>query len=368
MKKHETKKAKQTGVSNAHAWIVGSALLVIFIGAFVVPHAAATRFDRSKTDTPLLENLTKHIEEEPKLDTKAYDAKMRYLAHVDEATTTATSTTRALWPVTDAPYPLRGALLPFNRIVAYYGNFYSTKMGILGEYDKNTVLAKLKAEKAAWEAADPKTPVIMGIDYIAVTAQGSPQADGTYRLRMPDEHIERAIAMANEVNGIVILELQIGLSTFEKEIPRLEKYLSLPNVHLAIDPEFSMKGGEPPGDVIGTVNAADINYAATYLQGLVQKNNLPPKILVIHRFTHEMVTGYKDIQPLPEVQMVMVMDGWGFGAKKINTYKQVIYSEPVQFTGFKLFYKNDLKPPSTRLLTPAEILELTPSPSFIQYQ
>jgi hypothetical protein len=81
-----------------------------------------------------------------------------------------------------------------------------------------------------------------------------------------------------------------------------------------------------------------------------------------------MVTGYKNITPLPEVQIVMDMDGWGFGAKKINTYNQVIAPEPVQFTGFKLFYKNDLKPPSTRMLTPAEVLELTPSPSFIQYQ
>ena len=68
------------------------------------------------------------------------------------------------------------------------------------------------------------------------------------------------------------------------------------------------------------------------------------------------------------LQVVMDMDGWGFGAKKINTYDAVIYPEPVQFTGFKLFYKNDLKPPSTRMLTPAEILDLTPQPSFIQYQ
>jgi hypothetical protein len=142
----------------------------------------------------------------------------------------------------------------------------------------------------------------------------------------------------------------------------------MPNVHLAIDPEFSMKTGAKPGTVIGTFSASDVNYAVRYLASLVQKNNLPPKILVIHRFTEGMVTGYKSIEPLPEVQIVMDMDGWGFGAKKINTYKQVIVSEPVQFTGFKLFYKNDLKAPSTRLLTPQEILNLSPRPSFIQYQ
>jgi hypothetical protein len=54
--------------------------------------------------------------------------------------------------------------------------------------------------------------------------------------------------------------------------------------------------------------------------------------------------------------------------KKIGTYKNFIYPEPVQFTGFKLFYKNDLWPPSTTMLTPKELLNLSPKPSYIQYQ
>lgn len=367
---------------------IGAFVLIFLLGAFVLPYAmrtSATLAEVSHEES----FLGKILEPEPpKFDKAAYDEKMLALAHISLASTTRdTSTTTppgmtlirnqdestsvsaagALWPVA-GPYPIPGALLPEKRIVAYYGNFYSTKMGILGEFDEGTVLAKLKSEKAAWEAADPSTPVVMGIDYIAVTAQGTAQADGTYKLRMPGEHIQRAIDMANKVEGIVILEIQVGLSTFEKEIPLLEEYLKLPNVHLAIDPEFSMKSGDVPGDVIGTVSSADINYATKYLADLVKANNLPPKILVIHRFTENMVTGHKNITLRPEVQVVMVMDGWGFGAKKINTYNQVIHPEPVQFTGFKLFYKNDLKPPSTRLLTPAEILTLTPSPSFIQYQ
>jgi hypothetical protein len=40
----------------------------------------------------------------------------------------------------------------------------------------------------------------------------------------------------------------------------------------------------------------------------------------------------------------------------------------VQFTGFKLFYKNDLLPPSTGMFTPAQLLKLTPAPIYIQYQ
>jgi hypothetical protein len=81
-----------------------------------------------------------------------------------------------------------------------------------------------------------------------------------------------------------------------------------------------------------------------------------------------MVTGYDQISPTPEVQIIMVMDGWGSKDLKRGTYSHVIEPEPVQFTGLKIFYKNDLKPPSTGLLTPAEALQLNPKPIFIQYQ
>ncbi len=346
--------------------IVAVAVVAIGAAAFV-PRLAATTYQKGKDIAEAKTLLPLPKPAAPSLDTKAYDAKLYSLAHVSVASSTATSTKR-LWPVKGLPYPLPGALLPANRIVAYYGNFYSKGMGVLGEADASTTLARLMSQIAAWKAADPSTPVIPAIDYIAVTAQGSAQPDGKYRLRMPDSQIDHAIEMANQVHGIVILDIQVGLSTLQAELPQYEKYLSMPNVHLAIDPEFSMKDGVAPGHEIGTMSSADINYAATYLQSLVQKNNLPPKILVVHRFTGPMVTGYKNITPLPEVQIVMDMDGWGFAAKKINTYNTVITAEPVQFTGFKLFYKNDLKPPSTRMLTPTEVLNLTPAPSFIQYQ
>jgi hypothetical protein len=36
-----------------------------------------------------------------------------------------------------------------------------------------------------------------------------------------------------------------------------------------------------PAGSIGTMDAADINYAIDYLAGLVNEYNLPPKVLVI---------------------------------------------------------------------------------------
>jgi hypothetical protein len=325
------------------------------------------RYSRDEVASSTSEAAVKKEEAKPVLDTKAYDAKMLKMANYPATTSTSTLSQR-IWPAKGNPYPKAGAILPFKRIVAYYGNFYSTKMGVLGEYDAPTMLAKLRSEKARWEAADPSTPVVPAIDYIALTAQGSPGKEGYYMLRMPDSQIDHALELASQVNGIVILDVQVGLSNLHRELPMLDKYLAMPNVHLAIDPEFSMKTGAEPGTVIGTFDAADVNYAAQHLADLVQQNDLPPKVLIVHRFTQNMVTNYQNIQPLPEVQIVMDMDGWGSPAKKLNTYQQFIASQPVQFTGFKLFYKNDLKPPSTRLLTPDDLLKLKPQPLFIQYQ
>lgn len=272
-----------------------------------------------------------------------------------------------LWPVKTV-YPNAGALLPFNRIIAYYGNLYSKGMGVLGQYPEEEMLARLDVEVKKWEVADPSTPVIPALHYIAVVAQGSPGKDGKYRARMPGSEIDKVIKIATKINAVVFLDIQVGFSNLQTEVPLLEKYLKLPNVHLGVDPEFSMKTGIRPGKIVGTLDATDINFATNYLAKIVKENNLPPKVLVVHRYTQKMVTNYKEIKPLPEVQIVMHMDGWGGAAKKIGTYKNFIYPEPIQFTGFKLFYKNDVLTAGTTLMTPSDLLKLNPQPLYIQYQ
>lgn len=292
------------------------------------------------------------------LDTNKFNKLQLYLVHNKPS---------ARWPVKTA-YPLPGALLPFKRIVAYYGNFYSKGMGILGELQQEEMLRRLDEEVKNWQQADTMIPALPALHYIAVTAQRKPGADGKYRLRMPFQQIELALKLAKQLNAILILDIQVGHSSLEEELPKLEQYLKLPNVHLGIDPEYSMKGGEIPCSTIGTFDARDVNYAASYLAAVVQKNNIPPKVLIVHRFTKEMVTNYKNIQTRPEVQIVMNMDGFGFPTKKISSYKTALVNEPVQFTGFKIFYKNDKLSKPYRLMQPAEILNLTPAPIYIQYQ
>ncbi|OKL40604.1 hypothetical protein A3841_19675 [Pontibacter flavimaris] len=265
------------------------------------------------------------------------------------------------------PEPLPGAILPGKRIIAFYGNLLSTRMGILGELPPEEMLAKLDEEVANWTKADSLTPVQPALHVIVVTAQGHPSAGGKYRLRMRHKMIDDVLDLARQRDALVFLDVQVGHSTLQEELPHLEEYLKLPNVHLGIDAEFSMKNGNVPGRSIGTFDAEDINYATGYLAGLVKAHQIPPKLLIVHRFTQRMITNYKNITLRPETQVVMHMDGWGSPALKKDTYRRYIVKEPVQFTGFKLFYKNDLKN-NSRLMAPEEITALSPSPMYIQYQ
>ncbi|MEO7766931.1 MAG: hypothetical protein ABIS01_05875, partial [Ferruginibacter sp.] len=255
------------------------------------------------------------------LDTSDYDKRMLVLSNHD---------TTGKWPA-KAAYPLPGALLPYHRIIAFYGNLYSKRMGILGELPKEPMLKKLQEEVAKWQAADTTLPVIPALHYVAITAQGAPGKDGKHRMRMPFHQIDTIMEWAKQINAKVFLDIQVGHSSVKDEVPTLEKYLSLPNVHLGIDPEFSLKNGEIPGSKIGTFNAGDINDAVDFLVNVVRKNHLPPKVLVVHRFTQGMVTGYEKIKTVPEVQVVMDMDGFGDKILKRSTYLRYIYKEPVQF-------------------------------------
>lgn len=316
--------------------------------------------DTTKKDTVKKDTIATAAVVYPPLDKPLYDSLLKFNAHGD---------TSGKWPVKNTPYPLPGAILPFKRVVAYYGNLYAKKMGILGELPPNEMLAKLKGEVKNWEKADPKTPVQPALHYIAVVASGFPGKDGKFRNRMPFKQIDSVLKLAKKANAIVFLDIQVALSNIHAELPLLEKYWVMPNVHFGMDPEFSMKDGSHPGKKIGTYDAADVNYVSDYLAKLVKKNNLPPKILIVHRFTKKMLTNYQNIKLRPEVQLVMDMDGWGEPDLKTGTYRYFIHNEPVQFTGFKLFYKNDIKKAPNHMLTPSEVLSrYKPYPIYIQYQ
>jgi hypothetical protein len=259
--------------------------------------------------------------------------------------------------------PLPGSLFPGCRVVAYYGNPLSKRMGILGEIAPDSMLERLARLAAAYQKADPSAHVVPALELIAIVAQADAGRDGLYRARMPDSLIERVASWAEKKGYILILDIQNGHSDMAREVSSLVPFLKRPNVHLALDPEFSMPGKKRPGTVIGTLDAREVNQAVDTLARLVKEHELPPKMLIVHRFTRPMLTNQEKIRLDPRVQVVIDMDGFGAPFLKRDSYRRYVFEHPVQFTGFKIFYKND-KP----MLTPEEVLKLVPVPVFIMYQ
>jgi hypothetical protein len=272
------------------------------------------------------------------------------------------------WPV-NTPPPLPGSILPYNRVVAYYGNPTSRQMGVLGEYPRDEMLTRLDHEVQRWREADPSTPVIPALHLVAVVAQADAGPSGMYRVQMRDSAVAEVHHWIQARHGLFFVDVQVGLDQIQRLAPRFEWILRNPDVHFAVDPEFMMghNGGRRPGTRIGSMPAADINWTIQFLAGIVERYHLPPKILVIHRFTRDMVPDAQNIRLDPRVQVVMDMDGWGAPWLKRDSYRDYIVRHPVQFTGFKLFYHNDTKK-GNPLMTPAEVLQLRPVPRYIQYQ
>ncbi len=261
-----------------------------------------------------------------------------------------------------------GALLPRRRIVAFYGSPGTDALGVLGEKPVDAMLARLDREVAAWQAADPGTIVQPALEPIVVQAAANPGPDSLYRSRLSDAGVRRVLDWAKQADAIVVMDVQLGRARVADELPRLEQFLRLPNVHLALDPEWAMGPNQRPGKVIGSMSASQINEAVRFLGRIVDRYDLPPKLLIVHRFTEHMVTNDDAIvTDDPRVQVVMVMDGWGAPHLKRSSYRSFVAPAPVPFTGFKLFYENDTKG-GGRLMTPLEVLQLVPTPVFIQYQ
>lgn len=149
-------------------------------------------------------------------------------------------------PVTVLP----GAIFPANRLVAYYGNPMSTRMGILGELPPEQMLDRLAATARQWERADTLHPVKPALQLIVTVAQGHPGSDAKFRLRHSDSLIARVAGWAERRGWLLILDVQVGRSTVEAELPRLLPWLRKPWVHLALDPEFAMPEGRVPGKPI----------------------------------------------------------------------------------------------------------------------
>lgn len=250
-----------------------------------------------------------------------------------------------------------------NRLVAFYGTPKSENMGILGEYPPEEMMKKLKERAAAYSKADPDHPAVPTIELIATVAQRTPGPEGLYISDPSKEVIDRYAKLAKENNALLLLDIQLGQASVMEGVKKVEPYLKLPYVHLAIDTEYSVAEGEVPGKDLGHVDGAEIQKAVDYMDKLVEENDLPDKLVVVHQFGNGIVTNKDMIKPTSHVEVALNYDGFGDPDIKMSAYGKLVQKQPIQYGGFKLFYEND-----DPLLTPKQVLKLDPAPAIVDYQ
>ncbi|MDP9229654.1 MAG: hypothetical protein M3O67_03155, partial [Bacteroidota bacterium] len=185
----------EQGRSSIKRYIVSGLLLVscicLIIYFFFQWRSLANAISADIADNnPVAANANKNNDPAPKQETKVsasalalYKEKMNHIINNDSS---------GRWVIKpDAPLP--GAILPYKRIIAFYGNLYSKGMGILGELPSQEMLQKLQQEVKVWQQADSLMEVQPALHYIAVTAQGLPGKGGKYRLRMPFHQIDSVL-------------------------------------------------------------------------------------------------------------------------------------------------------------------------------
>jgi hypothetical protein len=180
---------------------------------------------------------------------------------------------------------------------------------------------------------------------------------------LDDAQVQEYLDAARKEDLLMFLDIQMGHSTVEAEVPHVLPFLRDPRVHLALDPEFATPPDQEPGDVIGGMDAAEINKAQEALQKLVDEYRLPNKILVVHQFWSEMIRNKEALQQFPNVDLVIDMDGFGPASDKIAGYERFVKEDGAAHGGMKLFYEQD-----TGLMPPEQVDGLEPQPDVVIYQ
>lgn len=251
-------------------------------------------------------------------------------------------------------------IFPGRLVVAYYGAPQADELGELGIGSPRSAGRRLLRQAEAYEASGHE--VLPAMELIAEIAHREPGDDGLYRGRQPDAVIGRYLRAAREIGALLILDIQPGHASFLAEARHLERWLREPDVSLALDPEWHTPGAVP-GTRIGTIDAREVNAISFWLDELVRESELPQKLLVVHRFTQDMIAGEEQLKPRENVAVTINVDGFGGPEIKISKYKSFAQRAPGLHNGFKLFYHEDLD-----LLAPRRVLRMKPRPELVVYE
>jgi hypothetical protein len=259
-----------------------------------------------------------------------------------------------------------GGQRPFDRhrYTALYGAPGAPVLGVLGEQDPAASVHRARelAHEYRLVSDDPVTPAF---EVIATVAAGEAGDDGDYSRELPISSLEPYVDAAHHAGMPTIIDLQPGRSDFLSQAKRYESLLRRPDVWLALDPEWRLGPDQVPLRQIGTVSAHEVDEVSSWLAGLVRREGLPPKALVLHQFRSSMISDRGSLASHPELDMLVHVDGQGSQPDKQATWKALHDGGPRGLHwGWKNFYDED-----TPMLTPEQTMsQVHPTPSLVTYQ
>ncbi len=255
-------------------------------------------------------------------------------------------------------------LFPMRKIVALYGNPESAALGALGQQNLPASVSRAEAVAAQYRSL-AKVPVVPAFEIIATVAQGSAGRDGLYSYQTPVSELRRYVQAASAAHLYVILDLQPGRANLLTQAKLYRPLLRLPDVGLALDPEWKLQPGQVPLQQIGSVSIAEVNSVVNWLAGLTARNHLPQKLLELHQFRLSMIQGESRLNTRhDDLAIVVNMDGQGAPGTKQDTWNGITSAAPKGvYFGWKDFYVKDAP-----MLDPADTIAHKPQPVLISYQ
>ena len=255
-------------------------------------------------------------------------------------------------------------LFPGHLLVALYGHPGAPSLGALGQQSLQASIARARHAAAAYRHLGG-VPVIPTFEIIATVAQAYPGYDGDYSYESPVASLRPWVRRATAAGMYVILDLQPGRASLLAQAKRYQSLLELPDVGLALDPEWKLAPGQLPLQQIGSVSISEVNSVVRWLAALTAQHRLPQKLLVLHQFRlsmildeHKLDTRYQDLA------ILIHMDGQGTPADKLQTWEAVTRAAPAGvFFGWKDFYTKDQP-----MMSPRQTIARTPKLSMISYQ
>ncbi|MBX9245143.1 hypothetical protein ICW40_10030 [Actinotalea ferrariae] len=255
-------------------------------------------------------------------------------------------------------------LFPGRRLVALYGTPTFPALGLLGEQDLPSSIARAQGLAAEYQALTADV-VVPAFEIIVTIASAGAGPDGNYSNELPVETFVPWVEAARDAGVYVVLDLQPGRTDFLTQARLYEPLLLYPNVGLALDPEWRLAPDQVHLRQIGSVHASEVNAVSTYLADLTRAHALPQKLFVLHQFSHRMIADRALVDTSrPELATMIHVDGQGSQGAKAGTWASLQQGAPAGLTwGWKNFVDEDVP-----MLTPPETYAVQPVPELVTYQ